>query len=319
MIYYIIFGILATIFFGFLALLLVCFFVVFYSKTRKPLGENEYNIPRGEIYKPYEAEMIGWVNEMRSLPHEDVQITSHDGLTLRGKYYEYSKDAPIEILFHGYRGDMEHDLSGSVHRCFTLGRSALVVDQRASGKSDGHVITFGIKERHDCVGWVNYAVERFGKDCKIIITGISMGAATVMTALNEKLPKNVVCVLADCGYSSPREIIRKVLRDLHIPVRLFYPAVRLSARIFGGFKLEECSAMSGVEKSDIPIIFIHGEADGFVPFSMSRELYRRAKAKHKKLVAVPGVGHGLAFPADREGYYKAIREFESEIGMAKTE
>ena len=205
------FAALAVLFF---TTLLVCFLKVFYSPKRKPLGENEYAIPEGEIYEAFRNDIIGWTNEARTLPHENVEITSHDGLTLRGKYYEYKKGAPIEILFHGYRGTGERDMCAGISRCFAVGRSALVVDQRASGFSDGSVISFGINERLDCLRWVDFAVKKFGEDCLIILTGISMGAATVMMASSEPLPKNVVCILADCGFSSPEAVIRKVMKDI---------------------------------------------------------------------------------------------------------
>ena len=312
MIFYTVCGIISGILLLIFLMTLICFLLVFYSPKRKPLGENEFEIPKGEIYEVYREDMIGWTKEIRAMSREDVSITSRDGLTLRGYYYEYSKDAPVEILFHGYRGNAERDLCGAVHRCFNLGRSALIVDHRASGRSDGHVITFGIKERLDALLWVDFAIKKFGGDVKLIITGISMGAATVMMTLGENLPKNVISALADCGYTSPKEIIKKVLRDLHLPAWLFYPFIKLGARVFGGFDLEEASAIEGVKKCKIPIIFIHGAADDFVPCDMSRTLYELCAAPCKKLVTFEGVGHGLAFPADREGYYAALREFEAE-------
>ena len=286
--------------------------MTFYSKKRKPLGPDEYEVPPGEIYEVFRDDIINWTKSIRAMKRESVSIKSRDGLTLRGKYYEYKKGAPLEILFHGYRGNSERDLCGGVHRCFELGRNALIVDHRASGESDGHVITFGIKERFDCIDWVNFAIEKFGPDVKIIITGISMGAATVMMALNEPLPPEVKSVLADCGYSSPKEIIKKVMGDLKLPAGIFYPIVRLGARIFGGFDLEEVSALSGVQNSDLPIIFIHGDSDDFVPCYMSEQLFAAAKSEKKLLHIVPGVGHGLAFPADQAGYYAALRKFEEE-------
>lgn len=292
---------------------LICFLIVFYSPKRRPLGEDEFEIPKGEIYEVYRDDMIRWTREIRNMKRESFEIKSHDGLTLRGKYYEYSKDAPLEILFHGYRGNSERDLSGAVHRCFDLKRSALIVDHRASGESDGHVITFGILERLDLLLWVNFAVSHFGEDKKIMITGISMGAATVMMSLSENLPKNVVSALADCGYTSPKEIIIKVMRDLHLPPAIFYPFTKLGARIFGGFNLEETSALEGVSKTKLPIIFIHGEGDDFVPCEMSERLYSLCSSEHKKLYTVPGVGHGLAYPANPEGYYKALSDFENEV------
>ena len=290
--------------------LLFCFFKVFYSPDRKRLGPEEYELPVGADYEPYRQQMIDWMRMTRQMPCQELSIRSHDGLTLRGRYYEFSPDAPVELLFHGYRGNAERDLSGGVARCFSMGHSALLIDQRASGFSDGHIITFGIREHRDCLDWTSFAAAHFGKERKLILTGISMGAATVVMASQAQLPEQVMYILADCGYTSPREIIRKVCRDAHYPVVLTYPLVRLSARLFGGFDLEAFSPEEAVTQRKVPIIFIHGEADGFVPCDMSRQLYARCAAP-KKLLIVPNAGHGLAYPVDPEGYLQAMQEFEA--------
>ena len=133
---------------------LICFFRVFYSPTRVPLGEDEYDIPDGAEYEAHRESIKAWIDMSRTLPHQNFSITSHDGLTLRGRYYECQPGGPIEILFHGYRGNSERDMSGGIERCFAMGRNALIVDHRAAGKSDGHVITFGICERKDCLKWM---------------------------------------------------------------------------------------------------------------------------------------------------------------------
>ena len=135
---------------------LICFFRVFYSPERRILGEDEYEIPEGEIYEVYRDQMVGWIKEVRAMPSEDVSITSFDGLTLRGKYYECKKGAPVEIMFHGYQGNSERDMGGGVFRSFALCHNVLVVDHRASGRSDGHVISFGINEKKDCLSWVDF-------------------------------------------------------------------------------------------------------------------------------------------------------------------
>ena len=293
---------------------LVCFYIVFYSKSRTPLGPDEYNIPPGSIYEAYRDDMIGWMKQIRSMPHEDIEIKSYDGLTLRGTYYEYAPDATVELLFHGYRGNAERDLCGGIERCFALGRSVIIIDQRAGGKSDGHVITFGIRERYDCLSWIQYATERFGKDRKIIIGGVSMGAATVMLAAGEELPNNVVCVMADCGYTSAKDILHKVIHQMKLPVWLLYPFIRLGGLLYGGFDIEETSPMEAVQKARVPIVFIHGDTDNFVPYDMSVKLHE-ACVSQKKMVTIKGAGHGLAFPVDRAGYVQGLREFEEECGF----
>ena len=137
-----------------------------------------------------------------------------------------------------------------------------------------------------------------------------MGASTVLMASGEKLPENVACVLADCGYSSTREIISKCLRDIHLPVWLFYPYVRLGAILFAGFDPNKCEPIEAVKRSETPIIFIHGDSDDFVPCSMSQRMFDVCPTE-KAFYIAKGAGHGLAFPKDQEGYYKAVRDFES--------
>lgn len=292
----------------FIGLLYVIFRITFYSPKRKEPSADEFPLPKGSIYKPFHNDMIRWIKETRQMPCTELSITSFDGLTLRGKYYKYSNDAPIEIMFPGYRGTAESDLSGGVQRCQKLGHSALIVDQRAGGRSDGNVISFGINESKDCLAWVAFAVEHFGPDVKLILTGISMGAATVMLATRNALPSNVIGILADCGYSSAEDIIKKVLKDLHLPSLMVYPLVRWAGKIFGGFDTADADVLSAVKRASVPIIFIHGETDDFVPHDMSKLLYENCPTR-KLFVSVPGAGHGLGYPMNPEGYIAQVQKF----------
>ena len=288
----------------------VCFRIVYHSGKRKIVPDGEYQLPEGKIYEEFRDDMIRWQDSIREMKGETVEIRSRDGLLLRGRYYEYEKGAPVEILFHGYRGGAVRDLCGGVERCFTLKRNALIVSQRAHGDSEGHAITFGYKERFDCLDWIDYVVSRFGKDRKILITGLSMGASTVLMASGEDLPDNVVCVLADCGYSSTKAIIQKKMREMGLPIWFFYPFVRLGGIIFAGFDPNKCEPIEAVKRSKTPILFVHGDADDFVPFEMSQEMFDACPAPKAFFIA-KGAGHGLAFPKDQEGYYKAVIDFES--------
>jgi len=286
-----------------------CFRIAFYA-PRKPETED-ISLPVGEIYEVFREQMVGFIREARAMDWEPVEIRSFDGLRLTGKYYEYAPGAPIELMFHGYRGKAERDLSGGVQRCFKLGRSALLVDQRACGDSDGHVITFGIKESRDCRDWVDFMIKKFGPDVKIILTGISMGASTVMIAAGGQLPENVVGVLADCGFTSAREIIQKVAKTMGFPPKLSYPFIRLGALLFGGFDPDSDSAIAAMGRCRKPVIFFHGEADDFVPCSMSVDNYN-ACAAPKELVTVPGAGHGLGYLVDPERYLEVLERFSRE-------
>lgn len=294
---------------------MICFFMAFYASPRKKRNDDDeinFTFPLGGIYEPFRESMVGWINQYRTFEHRDFEIKSHDGLTLRGRYFECQAGAPIEILFNGYRGDAERDMSGAIERCFAMNRNALIVNQRATGISDGRVVTFGAKERLDAKKWAEFVASEFGSEVPIILSGVSMGATTVLLASALELPKNVVCILADCPYSTAEKIIKAVIkRDMHLPAKLLYPFVCLGARLFGGFKLSDANAQDAVKRSKLPTIFIHGDNDTFVPCEMSTELYN-AKEGKKKLVFIKGAGHGLAFPVDKELYINSIIDFESE-------
>lgn len=304
----IVFGIPAAL--AALALLIayICYRIAFYAPPRKPADPEAMEIPKGEIYEPFRPRMENWIRQARAMDREDVAITSFDGLTLRGFYYEYAPGAPIELMLHGYRGSSERDMPGGVQRSFACGRSALVVDQRCSGRSEGRTITFGINERRDVLSWVEFMQRRFGPDVKIILTGISMGGATVLMAGGEKLPDCVIGILADCPYSSAKEIMYKVIREMGLPPKISYPFVKLGAYVFGGFHLEETSPQKALEKCALPVIFFHGENDDFVPCEMSRSMYETYTGP-KALVTIPAAGHGLSYAVEPERYIRELLAF----------
>ena len=311
---FIILGILAFLALAVLIISYICFRMAFYVTEEQKHPNREFDVPDGEIYEPHHEKMKAWMREIRALPHEDFYITAYDGLRLHGRYYESKKGAPIEILMHGYRGNAERDLCGGVQRCFMLGRNTLIIDQRGSGESDGNVISFGIKERYDCKSWVEFLVSHFGDDVKIITSGISMGAATVLMAQELDLPKNVVGVLADCGYNSPRKIIEKTIREMKLPPKLAYPFVKLGAKVYGKFDLEETTPEKALAKCRVPVIFFHGDTDDFVPHYMSEKNFA-ACASPRRLVTVHGAGHGLSYIIAPELYLKEISEFFTENGV----
>lgn len=292
----------------------ICFSMVFKTPKRKILKDGEYDFPPGKIYEPFYPQMKKWTDDIRSMNRELFEIKSFDGLTLKGYYYEYSPNSPLELIFHGYSGNAERDLSGGVERCFALGRSCILIDQRGAGLSEGEISTFGVNERRDCLSWIDFATKKFGKERPLIIGGVSMGAATVMMAAGEDLPENVVCVMADCGYSSQKDIICKVVKEMKLPHKIIYPFIKLGAKTFGGFDLEETTPVEAVAKSKTPIVFIHGDNDDFVPHSMSVECFNACSAP-KKLVTIEGAGHGLAFPQNPEKYVNSLGDFANEVGF----
>ena len=175
------------------------------------------------------------------------------------------------------------------------------------------MITFGVNEQRDCHSWLKLMVKEFGPNAKIILTGISMGASTVLMAGGTPLPPNVVGILADCGYTSAKDIIQVVIGAMKLPPKLAYPFVRLGARIFGNFDLEENPAIKTVKDIKIPVIFFHGEADRFVPCYMSQANFDTCAAPKKKLVTVPDAGHGLSYVIDPQKYLREVEDFFREV------
>ncbi len=285
----------------------ICFRLTFYSNPRVETGDIK--IPSSPEYTVHREKIIDWAREVDTLECQQVSITTFDALTLRGRYFEFKKGAPIELMLHGYRGTSKRDLSGGVIRCRELSHNILLFDHRGAGISDGNVITFGINESRDTRAWIDFIINNIDSNARIILTGVSMGAATVMTVAGEELPENVVGVLADCGYTSAKEMIKKVIREMKLPAGLLYPFVKLGARIYGKFRLEESSPIEAMERISLPIIFFHGDSDGFVPSDMSLRNYEACRSEKKRLVYIEGAGHGLAFPTDPEKYKREMREF----------
>lgn len=294
-----------------------------FRSDRQRQQDREKLLRRAGSYRTRVQELMA---ELSALPCEDVYITSFDGLKLHGRYYRAagaesaSASGPaayaagqagrvLEIMFHGYNGNALRDFCGGHKIARESGHDILLVDQRAHGQSEGKTISFGINERCDLLSWLQYVEARFGADeYRIILSGVSMGAATVLMAAELKLPAAVKGIIADCGYTSPRAIIRKVMKDAGLCPALLYPFVRLAARLAGGFDLDEASAVEAVRHCRVPVLIIHGEADGFVPCSMAREIYA-ACAGDKELLLVPGADHVMSYIVDTNEYEETVRRF----------
>lgn len=285
-----------------------CYRRIFYAAPKKKNGPIK--LPSGEQYEVNRDKMLSLIDEMRAIPFETVYITSFDGLNLAGRYYHVKDGAPVHIQFHGYKGWAYRDFCGGNKLARERGCNTLVVDQRAHGMSEGNTISMGINERFDCLSWINYICERFGRDVKIVISGVSMGATTVLMAAGLGLTENVIGIIADCPYSSPKEIIMKVCSDMKLPERLMYPFVRLGAKLYGHFDLEAADAAEAVCHAKVPILLIHGEDDRFVPCSMSQKIFERFKEANPDgnmlLETFPGAGHGISFMEDEVRYGRII-------------
>lgn len=249
-----------------------------------------------------------WLNKQ---PQEAVSIMSEDGLRLWGTFFpcssEESSFAKVAICFHGYTSEGLNDYSSLARFYLSEGFHLLIVDERSHGKSEGTYIGFGCLDRIDARLWMEYAVKRFGENCQILLQGISMGASTVLMSTGLTLPKQVKVAVSDCAFTSAYEVFRSVLKTMyHLPA---FPLMNLAdwmSKKEAGYGLDECNAKREVAKAQIPILFIHGSADTFVPCSFVYQLYGSCRSD-KKLLIVPGASHAEAYYKDTNAYEQAVR------------
>ena len=240
---------------------------------------------------------------------EEVSIQSDDGLTLCGHFLYTPSSKGTIIFFHGYKSNPINDFLCSLPFYRSLGYNILLVDQRAHGNSGGKYITFGVCERYDCKKWCEYVYTRFGDGKEIVLGGISMGASTVLMASGLELPPTVTKIVADCGFTSPYEIMSHVSKArFHFPPFVFVPTINLFCKAFAKYSLKEYSSYDALEQNRVPVLFIHGKADWFVPPEMSQNNYNVCVSK-KKIVFFDGASHGMSFFADTEKYKKTVSDF----------
>ena len=293
-----------------LVITLAVYWIAFHSPNRTQ--NDDYAIMRSAQMDPLRETITEMIRTLNEIPFERVSVTSADGLRLQGRYYSGNDGAPVVIGFHGYRGTPSRDFAGGTRLYLGEGFRLLMIEERAHGGSEGHTITFGVKERYDCLAWIDYAVRRFGPDTPIFLAGISMGAATVLMASGLPLPASVKGVLADAPFTSPKAIIRKVCGDVRVPAWLAWPFLWLGARLFGGFDPLAADAAEAVTRATVPILLIHGEDDRFVPCEMGRAI-AAANPAMVELHTFPDAGHGLSFLVDRPRYERIVRKFFARV------
>jgi len=246
-----------------------------------------------------------WLHEHGA---KSIYTRSYDGLKLHALWIPVENAKGTVLLVHGYRSThmMDHGLGFSYYH--DMGMNLLIPDQRSHGKSEGRIITYGVKESRDMVEWIDYHNRHFGS-FPLILSGLSMGASTVLYLADEELPGNVKGIIADCGFTSPKEIMSKVFtRTTHLPAVPTIWVTQLLARIFGGFSLSEKNTVKTLRKSKLPILLIHGLDDEFVPCEMTRRAFD-ACCGEKYIFLAEGAGHGVSFHVDNEGYRTHAEKF----------
>ncbi len=249
----------------------------------------------------------------RALPYRTVSMKSHDGLTLSARYIENDTSDKVMILMHGYRSHGLNDFSVIVKVYYEMGFSVLIPDQRAHGRSEGKFITFGVRERFDCAGWARLCENELGKK-RILLDGISMGGTTVLLATECGLPRSVKGIIADCSFTTPNEIISRYVDGMKLPSGPIVPLLNVFLKSIAGYDAYSVSTVEAMKKNtDFPVIFVHGEADGFVPCEMSLRAYEACAAR-KVLVTVPEADHGMSYLTDTEMVEGELRKFIAEVG-----
>ncbi len=246
-----------------------------------------------------------WLIEHKA---EDVYIESKDGLKLHGLWVP-AKNAKGTVLFaHGYRSTMLVDFGLAFALYHDYGMNLLIPDQRSHGKSEGKIITFGVKESDDMRRWIDFHNANYGT-APMLLSGLSMGASTMLYLADQVLPENVKGIIADCGFTSPWDILGKVFRDVvHLPAAPTLFVTSIVARLVGGFGLKEKDTRKILRNNRLPVIMVHGMDDSFVPCWMTEEGFSACKGD-KQLFMVDGAEHGVSFIVERKRYTELVLAF----------
>ncbi len=240
---------------------------------------------------------------------EDVWIKSDDGLKLHATWFPQDEQKKVVICFHGYTSKGMSDYIGLSGYYMKRGYSMLLVDERAHGESEGKYIGFGCLDRRDALKWIDWVIQNCGEDVQILLHGTSMGGATVLMTSGLELPEQVKAIISDCAFTSPKEVFTHVLHSMmHMPA---FPMIQIADwmnRKNAGYGLDECNAAREVQKAKVPILFIHGSGDTFVPCSMCETIYENCAAPKRKLI-IEGAAHAESYYKDTEAYENALNEF----------
>lgn len=259
-----------------------------------------------------EADEIWWQNA----DYQDLYIESYDILKLHAYCIHHKQPNNLwMICVHGYTASAA-DSTPFARRFYEQGYNLILPNLRGHGQSEGHYIGMGWHDRLDIMHWIHLIVERY-PDAKIALFGISMGGSTVMMTAGEKLPENVFAIINDCGYSSVwMEFSYQVKVLFKLPNIPILNLVSLITKIRAGFFIEEANAVKQLKKTNLPVLFIHGDCDTFVPSHMVDTLYEAAAGEKDKLI-VADAGHGQSALLAGEAYWDKVFAFLTKYAAYK--
>ncbi len=268
------------------------------------------DMKKWEEYKKIITPRIEWLNTQSI---EQIKIKAKDGIILNGYYLGVNGESRgVVLCHHGYTSSALKDCVSIAKFFYEMGYDFLLVDNRAHGESEGEYIGFGILDRYDCLEWIKYLNKRFEKK-NILLYGVSMGAATVLmtSGFEELSQRNVKGIISDCAFTSPYDVFAHILkRDYHLPP---FPVMNINnmlCRKKAKYGFKDYSTIDAVSKTDIPILFIHGSEDDFVPTWMSQENYKHCHSP-KELLIVEHAAHAASYYEEPALYEEKIKAFLS--------
>jgi Hydrolases of the alpha/beta superfamily len=277
------------------------------ERTDKKCYENLFDLSYEEslLEKLDVVQNDIWIEDTN---HKEIFISSFDNLNLYGLVIEQSKYSDDwVIIVHGYNG-FGIQMADSAKKFYEAGFNVILPDCRGHGKSQGNYIGMGWHDRLDILQWIKFII-RNNPYAKIILYGLSMGAATVLMTSGENLPPNIKCIIEDCAYTSVIDEFSyhydKIFRLPHFPM---FNITDFICQKKAGYKLSEASAVNQLKKCKTPVLFIHGEKDNFVPTYMVYKLYESAKCP-KDILIVPKAGHGISSKVDEKRYWRKVFDF----------
>lgn len=248
---------------------------------------------------------LKWLEEYG---YERHFIVSDKGYRLTGYLMKPEKESDVFVFgAHGYRSSGKREFSKFVQYYLEKGYNVFFPDHVASGESEGLMCTFGYNEREDCMKWLTYLTDTFGKDIKIILHGVSMGCATVTTmGARDDLPENVRMIVADCGFTTAKALFESKLNAMGVPPKALISGVDFAHKRRHGYDFEQLRPIDSAKKIRLPILFVHGENDNLVPCSMVKELYEACPSENKDLLIVKGADHAQSYMLAKEEFEKKL-------------